>query len=201
MNRTLDSELYARPTTQFLALVGLSQWNEMQTFTKLTFLLLMINAIALKIYESIDRSKGEKIITGLHYKRHGNENPILTNSITTCVRLNWKRLGKTNTVPLIIIPSSNKTYFLDIDAGYPDSIVWLDIHNYGKPSTILKRLLDPESNSNLIWKLYTWYHICFSYSEQNSQIRFVMVSVLPIVSVLVLIITFKKQALVSGFFT
>ena len=149
----------------------------MQTFTKLTFLLLMINAIALKIYESNGASKGDKIITGLHYKRQENENPILTNSITTCIRVSWKRLGKRDTVPLIIIPSSNKTYFLAIDAGYPDSYVWLDILNYGKPSSILKRLHDPVSNSNLIWRLYTWHHICFSYSKQNSQIKFVMVSV------------------------
>ena len=149
----------------------------MQTFTKLTFLLLMINTIALKIYESNDASKGEKIITGLHYKKQENENPILTNSITTCVRLNWKRLGKTWTVPLIIIPSSNKTYFLDIDAGYPDSYVWLDIYKSRKPSSIYKHLYDPVSNSTLIWRRYTWHHICFSYSKQNSQMIFVMVSV------------------------
>ena len=177
MNRTLDSEHCTRPTTQFLLLVGVGQWNEMQTFITLTFLLLTINAIALKIYESNDPSKGEKTVTGLQYKRQDNENPILSKSITTCIRLNWKRLGKSNTVPLIIIPSSNKTYFLDIDAGYLDSYVYLDIHKYGKPSHFKKVLHDPVSNSNLIWKLYTWHHICFTYSKQNSQIRFVMVSV------------------------
>ena len=162
MNRTLDFEFCTRATTQFLLLVGVSQWNKMQTFTKLTFLLLMINAIALKIYESNGASKGDKIITGLHYKRQENENSILTNSITTCIRVSWKRLGKRDTVPLIIIPSSSKTYFLDIDVGYPDSYVYyFDFQQF--------------SNSK-IWKLYTWQHICFSYSKKNSQIRFVMVS-------------------------
>ena len=171
----------------------------MQTFTKLTFLLLMINTIALKIYESNEASRGENVITGLHYKRRENENPILTDSITTCVRLNWKRLGKTWTVPVIIIPSSNKTYFLDIDAGYPDSGVYLDIHNYGKPSYIIEKLLDPVSNSNIIWRLYTWHHICFSYSKENSQIRFVMVSVTNCITASTNHCTFKKQAFGSVF--
>ena len=159
----------------------------------------MINAIALRIYESNHASKGEKIITGLHYKRQENENPILTNSISVCVRVNWQRLGKIDTVPLIIIPSSDKTYFLDIDARYPDSYVWLDILKYGKPSYISKGLRDPVSNSNLIWRLYRWHHICFSYSKQKSQIRFVMVSVTNCITASTNHCTFKKQAFGSVF--
>ena len=142
----------------------------------------MTNAIALKIYKSNIASNGEKIITGLHYKRQENENPILTNSLTTCVRLKLKRLGnlnnpgyKDNSVPLIFITSKN-FFFLAILAGYPDSFIFLGNYNYGKTSPIFKRLHDPVSNSNLIWKLYTWHHICFSYSEQNLQIRLVKVS-------------------------
>ena len=155
----------------------------MQTFTKLTFLLLIINAIALKIYESNAVSKGEKIITGLHYKRRGNENPVLTNSLTTCVRLNLKRLGNFNNpeygdsfAPLIVIPSSKELYFLAILAGYPNSKMFLGYHNNGKHSYISSSLRDPLSDSNIIWKLFTWHHICFSYSKQNSKIIFVMVS-------------------------
>ena len=155
----------------------------MHTFTKLTFLLLMINAVALKIYESNVASKGKKIITGLHYKRQENENPILTNSLTTCVRLNLKKLGNYNNpgysnsyAPLIVIPTSKELYFLAIVAGYPDSIIWLGYHNNGKHSYISSSLRDPVSDSNLIWKLFTWHHICFSYSKQNSKIIFVMVS-------------------------
>ena len=154
----------------------------MHTFTKLTFLIHIINAIALKIYESNVAREGEKIITGLHYKRGENENPILTNSITTCVRLNLKRLGSVNRpefsnnpAPLIIIPSSEKNWFLYILAGYPESWIILENYNYGNNFYIFKVLLDPVSDSYLIWKLYTWHHICFSYSEQNSTIRFVKV--------------------------
>ena len=150
----------------------------MQTFTKLTFLLLMINAIALKIYESNVAVGGEKIITGLHYKGQENENPILTNSLTTCVRLNLKRLGnlnnpgyRSNPAPLINIQSSKNKHFLDIVAGYPRS------RYYAGFKDTFQILLDPVSESYLIWKLYTWHHICFSYSEQNSQITFVKVSI------------------------
>ena len=135
----------------------------------------MNNVIALKIYESKVASKGENFITGLHYKRQENENPILTNSLTTCVRINLKRLGnynnpghKNNVAPLIIIPRNNETNFLGIGAGYPISVIL-----FKNTFTVLR---DPDSNSYLIFKLYTWHHICFSYSEKNSQIRFVKVS-------------------------
>ena len=105
----------------------------MHTFTELTFLILMTNGIALKIYESNVESNQEKIITGLRYKRQENENPRLTNSLTTCVRFNLKRLGNLNNPgysndlsPIIIIPSETY-YFLGIVAGYPES--WLVFEN------------------------------------------------------------------------
>ena len=148
----------------------------MHTFTKLTFLILIFNAIALKIYESNVAREGENVITSLHYKRQQNESPILTNSLTTCIRFNLKRLGNSNNpghrdnpAPLIIIPSREKPLFLGIVAGYPSS--W-----YAFEKT-WKILLDPVSDSFLIWKLYTWHHICLSYSEKNSQIRFVKVNI------------------------
>ena len=153
----------------------------MQTFTKLTFFFLTTNAIALKIYKSNVASNEEKIINGLHYKRQENENPILTNSLTACVRFNLKRLGPLNNpghfwnpTPLIAIPNSNKSnWFLGIFAGYPNSRIFLD----GKTSFMNMILHDMDNLDNyLIWKLYTWHHICFSYSEPNSQIRFVKVS-------------------------
>ena len=153
----------------------------MQTFTKLTFFFLTTNAIALKIYKSNVASNEEKIINGLHYKRQENENPILTNSLTTCVRFNLKKLGPLNNpghfwnpTPLIAIPNSNKSnWFLGIFAGYPNSRIFLD----GKTSFMNMILHDLDNLENyLIWKLYTWHHICFSYSEPNSQIRFVKVS-------------------------
>ena len=139
----------------------------------------MINAIALKIYESNVASKGENVITGLHYKRQENDNPILTNSLTTCVRFNLKRLGPLNNpgqfwnpTPLIVIPNSESKWFLGILAGYPNSRIFLD----GKTSIMNMILHDLDNDNYLIWKLYTWHHICFSYSEANSQIRFVKVS-------------------------
>ena len=142
----------------------------------------MTNGIALKIYESNVESNQEKIITGLRYKRQENENPILTNSLTTCVRFNLKRLGNLNNPgysnnwsPIIIIPSETY-YFLGIVAGYPESWLVFENYNHGNIIKIFKVLLDPVSDSYLIWKLFTWHHICFSYSEQNSQIRFVKVN-------------------------
>ena len=147
----------------------------MQTITKLFFFILMTNGIALKIYESNVASDQKNIITGLHYKRQKNENPILTNGLTTCARLNLKRLGNYNNpgyshnpAPLVVIPSSNETYFFGIVAGYPDSSI-----NFNGKTLFLR---DPVSNSNIIWKLYTWHHICFSYSKKNSQMIFVKVS-------------------------
>ena len=52
----------------------------------------MTNVIALKIYESNVASKGENIITGLHYKRQGNENPILTNSLTQVLNIHTPKI-------------------------------------------------------------------------------------------------------------
>ena len=179
MNRTLNSELWTRPTAQFLVLVGVSQSNEMQTFIKLIFLFLMTNAIALKIYKSNIANNGEKIINGLHYKRQENENPILTNSLTTCIRFNLKKLGPLNNpghiwnpTPLIHIPKNESSWFLGILAGYPNSRIFLN----GTTSFLNMILHDLDNDNYLIWKLYTWHHICFSYSETNSQIRFVKVS-------------------------
>ena len=105
----------------------------MQTFTKLSFLILMTNSIALKIYESNVASKQEKIITGLQYKRQENESPNFANSLTTCVRFNLKRLGPINNpghiwnpTPLIVIPASKKCWFLAILAGYPNSRIFIN---------------------------------------------------------------------------
>ena len=146
----------------------------MRTFTKLTFLLLMINALALKIYESNVANNGNKIMTGLQYKRQENENTILTNSLTSCIRFNLKRLGNfknprysNDFTPLILIRSSKENLFLGIFTGYPESFYMFE--------DAFKALRDPVSDSYFIWNVYTWHHICFTYSDQDSQIRLVKV--------------------------
>ena len=80
----------------------------MKALIKLTFLVLLSNVIALKIFKSTKNDNNEKMISGLHYKsKVDNIRPVLSNSLTICIRFNIKRYG-TKKNPAQILEIKNK---------------------------------------------------------------------------------------------
>ena len=141
----------------------------MKALIKLTFLVLLSNVIALKIFKSNKNDNGEKMISGLHYKSKVDDiRPVLSNSLTICIRFNITRYGtKTNFAQILKI----KTFF-GLQAKYPTPFIML-----GNSKDRIKRFLyGPRRRiSYPIWKLYIWHHVCFSYSKKSSHISVVQV--------------------------
>ena len=143
---------------------------------KLTFLALFSNVIALKIFKSNKNDNGEKIMSGLHYKSKVDDTmPVLSNSLTICIRFNIKRYGTKMKNPAQILEIENKKFtLLGLRATYPTStLFWTKSNSKDK---ILRWLYDPKRRMSYpMWKLYTWHHVCYSYSKKNSHISFVRV--------------------------
>ena len=148
----------------------------MKAIIKLTFLVLLSNVIALKIFKSNKNDNGEKIMSGLHYKSKVDDTmPVLSNSLTICIRFNIKRYGTKMKNPAQILEIENKIFtLLGLRATYPTStLFWTKSNSKDK---ILRWLYDPKRRMSYpMWKLYTWHHVCYSYSKKNSHISFVRV--------------------------
>ena len=148
----------------------------MEALVKLTFFILLSNAIALKMFKSIDNDTGENVISGLRYKGKQDEKmPVLSNSLTVCIRFNIKRYGFWGNLGQILTIRNKKSIFFEILARYPKAWLILGNSNHGKEFTFWRMLYDPKRKSYPMWKLYVWHHVCFSYSKQNSHISFVQV--------------------------
>ena len=148
----------------------------MEALVKLTFFFLLSNAIALKMFKSIDNDTGENIISGLRYKSKPDEiMPVLSNSLTVCIRFDIKRYGVWKNHGQILTIGNKRLTFLEILARYPKGWLVLGNFNHGNEFTFWRMLYDPKRKSYPIWKLYNWHHICFSYSKQTSHISFVQV--------------------------
>ena len=149
----------------------------MKGLMKLTFLMLFSNVIALKMFSSKDNDDEENVISGLRYKSKQDEKrPVLSNSLTVCIRFNIKRLGSWRNLASIIQIGNEKFYLFWFVAQYPESWIGLGNSNHGKESVIGRILYDPKRKSYPMWKLYVWHHICMSYSKKSSHISFVKVS-------------------------
>ena len=150
--------------------------NKMKALMKLTFLVLLSNVIALKIFKSNKNDNGEKIISGLHYKSKIDDiRPVLSNSLTICIRFNIKRYGTKIKNPAQIFEIENKEFtFLGLRATYPTSTIFWSKRNSN--DKILRFVYDPRRRiSYPMWKLYIWNHVCFSYSKKSSYVSFVRV--------------------------
>ena len=148
----------------------------MKALIKLTFLVLMSNAIALKIFKSNRNDNNEKIISGLHYKSKVDDTmPVLSNSLTICIRFNIKRYGtKRKNRAQILVIENKKFTFLGLRATYPTSTLFWSKSN--SKDKISRWLYDPKRRRSYpMWKLYIWHHVCYSYSKKNSHISFVRV--------------------------
>ena len=150
-------------------------FNKMKALIKLTFLVLLSNVIALKFFKSNKNDNGEKIISGLHYQSKVDDiRPVLSNSLTICIRFNIKRYGTKLKNPAQILEIDNKKYVLfGLRATYPRTTIFLE--NSISKDNILKFVYDPRRIGYPMWKLYIWHHACFSYSKKSSHISFVRV--------------------------
>ena len=148
----------------------------MKGLIKLTFLILLSNVIALKMFKSNSNDNGEEIISGLHYKSKVDDiRLVLSNSLTICIRFNIKRYGTKMKNTAQILEIENKKFtLLGLRATYPTStLFWTKSNSKDK---ILRWLYDPKRRiSYPMWKLYIWHHVCYSYSKKNSHISFVRV--------------------------
>ena len=125
---------------------------------------------ALKIYKSTNMAK----ISGLQYKKDGQENVILSHSLTTCIRFEFKRLSQSHLARILTIKNSKSQdiypNFLRIYARYPET--WMSFGNDElgtgyKSSWILKDIF---IDSYLIWEINKWHHICFAYFKSKSEV-------------------------------
>ena len=148
----------------------------MKALIKLTFLVLLSKVIALKIFKSNKNDNNENIISGLHYNSKVDDTmPVLSHSLTICIRFKIKRYGTKIKNPAQIFEIENKEFtFLGLRATYPTSTIF-----WSKPNSndkILRFVYDPRRRiSYPMWKLYIWHHVCFSYSKKSSHISFVRV--------------------------
>ena len=144
----------------------------MEALLKLTFLILLSNVIALKMFKSNSNDNGEKIISGLHYKsKYDDKRPVLSNSLTVCVRFNIERYGfGTNPAQILLIQP-----FFGLRVEYPLSGMILVNSNNGNKFAFFRLLYDPKRKNYPMWKVKIWHHVCFSYSNKNSHISFVKV--------------------------
>ena len=150
--------------------------NKMKALIKSTFLVLLSNVIALKFFKSNKNDNGEKIISGLHYQSKVDDiRPVLSNSLTICIRFNIKRYGTKIKNPAQILEIDNKKFVLfGLRATYPRTTIFLE--NSISKDNILKFVYDPRRRTGYpMWKLYIWHHVCFSYSKKSSHISFVRV--------------------------
>ena len=141
---------------------------------KLTFLVLLSNVIALKFFKSNKNDNGEKIISGLHYKSKVDDiRPVLSNSLTICIRFKIERYGTSKNPGQILEIKNKKITLFGLKATYPETTILLG--NSKLEDGILRFLYDPRRISYPTWKLYIWHHVCFSYSKKNFHISFVQV--------------------------
>ena len=147
----------------------------MEFFFRFLLIFLFSRCIALNVYNSNNVDIDKRIISGLHFKNNIEENIILSNSLTLCIRLRISKLAQDNSAKLIII--QNKKYeFFHLRAKYPETWFTFGNSNFGRGFKGSWILYDPLRNGYLLWILNKWHHICFSYSKQDSRVGFVMVT-------------------------
>ena len=71
--------------------------------------ILLHYTFALKIYKSQLELGENRAISGLHYKKTNNGNLVLSNSLTCCIRINFKRLSRSHTARILTIANSKST--------------------------------------------------------------------------------------------
>ena len=144
--------------------------------TQILYLVLfLINSItALKAYRSIEVVNDTLVKTrqhGLHYLKQ-NQTATFTNSVTFCLRFNYKRFGIWNEA---VIWKIKEPGLLILSARYPAT--WLHFGNNHRPNAHSNWVLqDPNTNDFNMWRMNTWHSLCIAYNKKTSHIAVVKVS-------------------------
>ena len=130
---------------------------------------------ALNVYQSsLTLTEAQNQLSGLYFLNTAQPSKY-SNSLSTCIRFNYKRLGSGNEARVFAFdwPGSarNLLYFY---ARYPHT--WMSLGLY-ENSTAFGGYIIGESDKYIVWAPQRWHHICLSYDKQTAKISLVKVSV------------------------
>ena len=139
----------------------------------LIFLTLLKISCTLKVYQSTIKIP-EAIISGIHFKNM-KEYSKLSNNLSVCARLNYKRFDGDFCTKIVDFGPFLKKSFLWLKAPNKPG-TWLGFGNYGRANAYSNWILrEPQNNDYDIWTVNTWHHFCMAYSKLESKIQVVKV--------------------------
>ena len=119
-------------------------------------------SFCLKVYHSTLPIESTEGIAGLHYIKPNNANASLANSLTFCLRINYKRMlyGDMDTMIWHIGPL--ESVLMKITANYPNHQKWWIFDGKGWP-------MNNFLNAN------QWQHLCIAYDKGNNTFTIIKV--------------------------
>ena len=134
------------------------------------FLTLLKISCTIKVYQSTINIPEAKI-SGIHF-RNVQEHSNLSNDLSVCVRINFKRFDRDFCTKILDFGS-----FLWLHAPNTPG-TWLGFGNYDKTNAYSNWILrEPQNNDYDIWTVNTWHHFCMGYSKLKSEVQVVKVKI------------------------
>ena len=134
-------------------------------------ILLISSCLSLKAYYSTSKKDGTlNNESGLKYSKQQNQNigPLTTNSLTFCIRFNYKTLDAIDVFQFMPLTSFHIIY--------PRSFFHLALTNNDGHSVYSSWILkNPVTNEFDIWVPFKWHHFCFAYETNTGYISVVKV--------------------------
>ena len=134
-------------------------------------ILLINSCLSLKAYYSTPKKEGTlDDESGLKYSKQQNQNidPLTTNSLSFCIRFNYKTLDALDIFRFMPVTSFHIVY--------PKSFFALELTNNDGVSVSSSWILkNPVTNEFDIWVAFKWHHFCFAYETNTSHISVVKV--------------------------
>lgn len=144
------------------------------SFSVLAFFLYLLTTICgLNVYQStVSLIESNSLVSGLHFQTTAMTT-IHSNSLTVCIRFNYKRLGLGNEARIFAFdwPGSSKD-FLYMYARYPHT--WMSLGHYENPTAFGGYIISENYNYN-VWATNRWHHLCLSFEEKATKITLVKV--------------------------
>ena len=136
------------------------------------YFLPVINGLNLNVYQStLNLLESQKSLSGLYFQ-NTDTTTLQFNSLSVCIRFNFKKLGKGNDARIFAFdwPESPKD-FVYMYARYPAT--WM---TFGLYPTAYGAYIIGEGDNYNIWATQRWHHICLSFDKKSSKISLVKVS-------------------------
>ena len=144
------------------------------SFSVFALLLYLLPTICgLNVYQStVSLIESKSLVSGLHFQTTAMTT-IHSNSLTVCIRFNFKRLGLGNEARIFAFdwPGSSKD-FLYMYARYPQT--WMSLGHYEDPTAFGGYIISENYNYN-VWATNRWHHLCLSFEEKATKIILVKV--------------------------